>query len=238
MALLHCPLTLACACHLLAPVSCPWQSCHSVPSLCTGPLLVLTLVQFLVHSVPHFGVMSFADPNGICPYSAMSHFPVHPPPSHYTPELSVGCHGWSGVIFPTAPLERVSLECLRWGCQGWGHLAVHLCLRWGGGHLEIPPASAGGHLAVLPCPRRVKGLEGQPRWCWGVQWGAAGGCSACLFGVQWDACSARLWWGAVGCGGVRWGAVGGVQRVRDSSTTRHRIPACLPSPWQPPGNQR
>lgn len=74
-------------------------------------------------------------------------------------------------------------------------------------------------------------MEAQPRWCWGC------------CGVQWGVLSMFVL-GCGGmhvqhvCGGVQWGAVGGVQRVRDSSTTRHRIPACLPSPWQPPGNQR
>lgn len=74
-------------------------------------------------------------------------------------------------------------------------------------------------------------MEGQPRRCWGVQWGAVGGLSMFVLGCG----GMRV---RHVCGGVRWGAVGGVQRVRDSSTTRHRIPACLPSPWQPPGNQR
>lgn len=168
MALLHCPLTLARACHLLAPASCPWQNCHGVPSLCSGPLLVLTLVQILVCSVFHFGVMGFAEPNGICPCGAVSHCAMHPPPSRYTPELGGGWHGWSGVIFPVGPLERVSLGCLGRAVRAgdtWLYTSAS-----DGGHgvgdtWTYPPASVGGHLAVSPSPRSMKGMQGQPRWC-------------------------------------------------------------------------
>lgn len=83
------------------------------------------------------------------------------------------------------------------------------------GHTPLP--CVGGHgvgdTQLYPsAPGRVEGVRGQPSlaaWCQG---------------------------GELGCSGVRQGVC--VQRVRDSSTTRHRIPACSPSPWQPPGNQR
>lgn len=155
-------------------------------------------------------------------------FPLHPRAECGMPWLVWGdfSYSTSGETEPGMP--SVGLPGL--GAPGCTPRPQMRDMGWGTpGH--TPLLQLGDIWLYARAPGRCRGWRASPD--------GTGGCSR--------ECSARLFWGAVGCtfsmsvlgcSGVQWGAAGGVQRVRDSSTTRHRIPACLPSPWQPPGNQR
>lgn len=78
-------------------------------------------------------------------------------------------------------------------------------------------------------------MQGQPRWCWGVQWGAAGGvlsmfvlgCSGMHVqhvcgGVRWGAVGCVSGASVLGCSGVQWGvfSVSMTQAPRGTASLR------------------
>lgn len=58
-------------------------------------------------------------------------------------------------------------------------------------------------------------MEDQPRWCWGVPWGAVRGGGLSMFVLGCSGMHAQHV-----CGGVQWGAGGGVFSVSVTQTPR------------------